>query len=123
MDLDEERRRFQRLLVTLPVEFITCHPESGELLQGEGIIRDFSLGGVYFHSLEPISLEPGHILTLSITTPLAPLCRQDASHIQVQATVVRLEAAATDDGYLGVAVTFLEFPYFLNLTNQISNHG
>ena len=39
---EEERRRFQRLLVTLPVEYTTCHPESGEFHQGTGILKDFN---------------------------------------------------------------------------------
>ena len=120
---DEERRRFQRLLVTLPVEYTACHPESGELHQGHGILKDFSLSGVYFHSLDPIPLQPGHTLTLTIATPLAPLSQHDVSFIQAQAAVVRLEEPSPDSGYHGVAVSFLDFPCFLNLTNQVNNHG
>jgi hypothetical protein len=120
---DEERRRFQRLLLTLPVEYTTCHPESGELHQGHGILKDFSLSGVYFHSLEPVPLQPGHTLTLTICTPLAPLNQHDFSYIQAHAAVVRLEEPSTDNGYHGVAVSFLDFPCFRNLTNQVNNHG
>ena len=120
---EEERRRFQRLLVTLPVEYTTCHPESGEFHQGTGILKDFSLGGVYFHSLDPVPLQPGHTLTLTISTPLAPLSQHDVCFIQAQAEVVRLEEPSPDSGYYGVAVSFLDFPCFLNLTNQVNNHG
>lgn len=122
MDLEEERRRFQRLLVTLPVEYIACHPESGELHQGQGILRDFSLSGVYFLSLDPVPLQPGHLLTLNISTPLAPLSHQDPSHIQAHAAVVRLESTTAPDGCQGVAASFLNFPSFLHLTNGLNNH-
>jgi hypothetical protein len=123
LESDEERRRFQRLLVTLPVEYIARHPESGELHQGLGILKDFSLSGVYFHSLDPVPLQPGYTLTLTISTPLAPLSQHDVSFIQVQAEVVRLEEPSSDSDYHGVAVSFLDFPCFLSLPNQVNNHG
>jgi hypothetical protein len=123
LDSDEERRRFQRLLVTLPMEYTAYHPESGEYHQGQGILKDFSLSGVYFHSLDPVPFQPGHTLTLTISTPLAPLSHQDAPCIQAHAAVVRLEGPSPDSGYHGVAVSFLSYPCFLNLTNQMNNHS
>jgi hypothetical protein len=123
LESDEERRRFQRLLVTLPVEYIACHPESGEVHQGQGILKDFSLSGVFFQSLEPVLLQPGHTLTLKISTPLAPLSQYDISFIQAQAEVVRLVEPSPDSGYPGVAVAFLDYPCFLNPPNQVKNHG
>jgi hypothetical protein len=121
LDYDEERRRFQRLLVTLPVEYTAFHPDSGELHQGEGILKDFSLSGVYFRAVDPVSFQPGHILTLTITTPLAPLSHHDSPHIQAQAEVVRLEEPSRENGYYGVAVSFLGFPNFLPLANSVNN--
>jgi len=123
LDLEEERRRFQRLLVTLPVEFTACHPESGELHQGQGVLKDFSLSGVFFQSLDPVPLQPGSIITLIISTPLAPLSHLDASYIQVHAAVVRLEELSPDSSCQGVAASFLDFPCFLNLTAQLNNNG
>ncbi len=123
MDLEEERRRFQRLLVTLPVEYSTFHPESGEFLQGQGVLKDFSLGGLYFRSIDPVPLQPGHTLTLTIFTPLAPMSRHDSSHIQARAEVVRLEEPSPDSAYHGVAVSFLEFPSFINTANQLNSNN
>jgi c-di-GMP-binding flagellar brake protein YcgR len=122
LESDEERRRFQRLLVTLPVEYIARHPESGEIHQGQGILKDFSLSGVFFHSLGPVLLQTGHTLTLTISTPLAPLSQHDVRFIRAQAEVVRLEEPSPDSDYHGVAVSFLDFPCFLNLQNSVNNH-
>lgn len=113
MDSEEDRRRFQRLLVTLPVEYIACNPETGEPYHGQGVLRDFSLSGVYFQSLDPFPVLPGHTITLIITTPLASLCHQDDTHIQAQAEVVRLETPSQEDDRPGVAVSFRGFPCFL----------
>lgn len=121
MDFDEERRRFQRLLITLPVEYSTFHPESGDCLHGQGVLKDFSLGGVFFHAMDPVPLRLGHTLTLTIFTPLAPLGRHDSSHIQARAEVVRLEEPSPDNAYHGVAVSFLEFPSFINSANQLNS--
>lgn len=121
MHLDDERRRFQRLLVTLPVEYSAFHPESGEYLQGQGVLKDFSLGGLYFRSIDPVPLPPGHPLTLTILTPLAPLSRFDSSHIQARAEVVRLEDPTPESAYHGVAVSFVEFPSFINSAAQATN--
>ena len=111
-------------IVTLPVEYSTLHPESGEFLQGQGVLKDFSLSGVYFHALEPIPLQPGHTLPLTIFTPLAPLNRHDSSRIQARAEVVRLESPSPDNDYLGVAASFLEFPCFIiNAANHLNNNN
>jgi c-di-GMP-binding flagellar brake protein YcgR len=123
LDLDEERRRFQRLQVTLPVEYSTFHPESGEFFQGQGTLKDFSLSGVYFQATDPVPLQPGHTLTLTIFTPLAPLSLHDSCHIQARAEVVRLEEPSPDNSYRGIAVSFLEFPSFINAINQVNNNN
>lgn len=117
MDFDEERRRFQRLLVTLPVEYSILHPDSGEFHHGQGILKDFSLSGVYFQAMGPVPLQPGHTFTLTISTPLAPLSSYDSSFIQARAEVVRLDGPSPESGYQGVAASFLEFPSFIHTAN------
>jgi len=114
---DEEKRRYQRLLVTLPVEYTAFHPESGESHQGQGVLKDFSLSGVFFLSPDPLPLQPGHILTLTIATPLPPMNHYDPTHIQARGEVVRLEKPSSDNNCQGVAVTFLEFPSFIPMAN------
>ncbi len=115
---NEERRRFHRLVVTLPVEFTVIHPETEERYQGEGMLRDFSLGGAFFYPVAPPPLQPGQVLLLTIITPLATLCSHDSNCIQAQGRVVRLEEHTREKDCLGVAVAFLEFPRFLFLSGS-----
>lgn len=110
---EQERRRFQRLLVTLPVKYTAMNPESGETFQGEGVTRDFSLGGVYFYTFNPSPPRPGCLVRLTITTPLPLLHHLDSSHIQARARVLRLDEPPEGQRYYGLAVAFLESPTFL----------
>lgn len=117
LDLAGERRRFQRLLVTLPVEYTIVFPESDEPYNGQGVLKDFSLSGIYFHTLDPVPLQPGHTLVITISIPLPLLSHLDSSQIRVHATVVRLEGPSLDNGYYGIAASFLEYPSFLKNSN------
>jgi hypothetical protein len=123
LDIKGERRRFQRLLVTLPLDYTTRRPDSGELIKGQGVLKNFSLGGVYFQCTEPVFLIPGQILTLTIALPLAPLSHQDSSHIRAQAAIVRLESPFPDTGGQGVGASFLKSPAFLYGSNHVNNNG
>ena len=44
-----ERRRHNRLFISLPIHYQTRNPGSGEIHQGDGVIRDISLSGSYFY--------------------------------------------------------------------------
>ena len=44
-----ERRRFSRIKVSLPVEYQTRLPDTDAPVLGQGVLRDISLGGTYFH--------------------------------------------------------------------------
>lgn len=123
MDVDEEKRRFQRLRVTLPVEYTLFHPETGETHQGQGVLQDFSLSGVYFYSLASHPLQPGHVLTLTIATPLPPLSHFDPTQIQARGEVVRLDEDTEGNAGAGIAVTFLEFPTFFLPANHVNFNG
>lgn len=101
-------------MVALDVQFCTDKPESGELHQGHGILKDFSLSGVYFFSEPPIPLVPGQILNLTISTSLPHLDLFDTSHIRAKGEVVRLEPPGPSQYQQGVAINFLESPTFYN---------
>ena len=103
-----ERRRFNRLIIPLPVRYQTFHPESGELHQGYGVIRDISLSGSYFHLDHAASFQPGQLLSLTIAAPLPCLDIEHISHFTAQGEVVRLEPPGPANPNYGVAVNFLQ---------------
>lgn len=103
-----ERRRFNRLIIQLPVSYQTFHPESGELHQGHGVIRDISLSGSFFHLDHEAPFQPGQLLSLTIAAPLPFMDIEHISHFTAQGEVVRLEPPGPSNPNYGVAVNFLE---------------
>jgi hypothetical protein len=103
-----ERRRFNRLIIPLPVRYETYHPESGELCQGQGVLRDISLSGSFFHLDREAPLQTGQLLSLTIMAPLPFLHNGPVSHFSAQAEVVRLEPPGPSAPRYGVAVNFLQ---------------
>jgi hypothetical protein len=111
---EAERRRFQRLRVSLNVEFYVNSQETGQTLQGQGVLKDFSLSGIYFFAPPPIPLVPGQVLTLCISASLPHLDHLGTSHIRATGLVVRLETNSESPLQDGVAVNFLESPTFFH---------
>ncbi len=112
MENGAERRRFHRLRVSLSVEFYADSLETGQALRGQGVLKDFSLSGVYFFAEPPIPLVPGQILTLCISASLPHLDHFGTSHIRATGQVVRLDKGNGAPSRGGVAVIFLEGPSF-----------
>ncbi len=102
-----ERRRFSRFTIPLEVRYQTQCPVSGELHQGQGILRDISLSGSFFHVDQPVNFQPGQILSLTIAAPLPFLDNQHISHFTAQGEVVRLEPPSPANPNYGVAINFL----------------
>jgi hypothetical protein len=107
-----ERRRFNRIMVSLPVEYRTRLPDTDTPFQGQGVLRDISLGGTYFHVDPDIYFQPGQILSLTIFAPLPYLENSSISHLQATGEVVRFEPQGPDRPQAGVALNFLEGPTF-----------
>jgi c-di-GMP-binding flagellar brake protein YcgR len=107
-----ERRRFSRIMVSLPVEYHTRLPDTDAPFQGRGVLRDISLGGTYFHVDPDVSFQPGQILSLTIFAPLPYLEDSEISHLQATGEVVRFEPPGPDHPQAGVALNFLEGPTF-----------
>lgn len=103
-----ERRRFSRLVISLAVEYHFLQPETGEVHHGQGVLRDISLSGSYFHPDKPLPLIPGLVLSLTIAAPLPYLDMDYTSHLKAQGAVVRVDPPGGADPRPGVAINFLE---------------
>jgi c-di-GMP-binding flagellar brake protein YcgR len=107
-----ERRRYNRLVVTLSVEYRTQRSETDEVQQGKGVLRDISLSGSFFHAEPTASFEPGQIVSLTIAVPLPFPNFYETSHLKATGEVVRLEPPGPANPYCGVALHFMEGPSF-----------
>ncbi len=111
-----ERRRFSRLAVPLAMEYHFLQPETGEVHRGQGVLRDISLSGSYFHLDEAVPLAPGQVLSLSIAVPLPYLDTDHSSHLKARGEVVRVDPGDGANARLGVAINFLEGLTFSSLS-------
>jgi hypothetical protein len=113
-----ERRRFSRVTVTLPVTYHTRHPDTDAPFQGQGLLRDISLGGTYFHVNPDSFFKPGQILSLTVSAPLLYLEDIDISHLQATGEVIRFDPPTPNRPQAGVALNFLGGLTFCNTPNQ-----
>lgn len=104
----EERRRFQRLRVSLPVTFRVQTHHLAAPLQGRGVLRDVSLSGAFFYTDAPVSLAPDLVLELSILCHVPGVDRAATERLSARGKVIRLENFPEGRPALGVAVSFLE---------------
>ena len=115
----QERRRFNRITVTLPVAYHTRHPDTDAPFQGQGVLRDISLGGTYFHVDPGASFQPGQILSLTVSAPLLYLEDTDLSHLQATGEVIRFDPPTPNRPQAGVALNFLGGLTFCNTPPSI----
>ncbi len=116
-----ERRRFCRFIIPLAVRYQTRSPESGELHQGHGVIRDISLSGCFFHVDHTVAFQLGQFLYLTIAAPL-PFDSDHISELTAIGEVVRLELPGFANPNYGVAVNFvknLSFDLFCTNTLKV----
>jgi c-di-GMP-binding flagellar brake protein YcgR len=102
-----ERRRYNRMVIPLAVEYRTSLPETGEVQQGTGVLRDISLSGSFFQVESGASFKPGQIISLTIAAPLPFPDYHETSHLQASGEVVRLEPPSPANPYYGVALHFM----------------
>ncbi|MBM4294565.1 MAG: PilZ domain-containing protein [Deltaproteobacteria bacterium] len=103
-----ERRRFNRLAIPLAVEYQFLQPETGEVHRGQGVLRDISLSGSYFHLDATAPLAPGQVLSLTIAAPLPYLDTDHTSRLKARGEVVRVDPPGGASLRAGIAINFLE---------------
>ncbi len=115
-----ERRRFNRIFVSLPVEYQARLPDTNTPFQGQGFLRDISLSGIYFHTNTHLCFQQGQILSLSISVsaPLQYLESNDISHLRATGEVIRFEPPEPGQPLGGVALNFLEGPTFISKADR-----
>jgi c-di-GMP-binding flagellar brake protein YcgR len=118
-----ERRRFNRIFVSLPVEYQASLPGSDAPCQGQGCLRDISLSGIYFHTNSDIPFQQGQIISLSIFAPLEYLEGSDISHLRATGQVIRFDPPEPNRPLGGVALNFLEGPTFLTKNDMAMFQG
>jgi len=101
-----ERRRHNRLVLTLPLRYHDA-AAMGEEPRGLGVLKNISLGGLYFECPPPADLKKGQILELSIAASLPSLDLHGTSHLAARGEVVRLDPPVAGRA-CGVAVRFLD---------------
>ena len=104
--MGKERRRFNRLVVSLPVKFSVVGQENEP--NNLGILKNIGLGGLYIECPPPLELEKGQILNISIAATLPSLDIQSVSHLAVKGEVVRLDPPLRPGRSWGIAIRFLE---------------
>ena len=101
----QDRRRYNRLALSLPVKYSA---ENGQEDCRLGVLKNISLGGLYFECPAPVSLAIGQVLNLSIASTLPSLDLHDISYLSARGEVVRLVQPASSEQTCGVAVRFLD---------------
>jgi hypothetical protein len=102
-----ERRRHNRLVLTLPVRYHDGSADTGEESRGLGVLKNISLGGLYFECPPPAPIKKGQILELSIAASLPSLDLHGTSHLAARGEVIRLDPPVGSRA-CGVAIRFLE---------------
>ena len=102
-----EKRRFPRFNTSLPAMYHVRNPKSGEIWSGQGLLKNISIGGIYFTSEAPLPLEVGQIrdfdFDFDFDTPTPP--RVDCyADLTLRGRVVRIEQPGLESARFGIAV-------------------
>jgi hypothetical protein len=89
------------------VAYHTRLPDTDAPFQGQGVLRDISLGGTYFHVNSDSYFQQGQILSLTFSAPLPYLEDTDISHLQATGEVIRFDPPTPNRPQAGVALNFL----------------
>jgi hypothetical protein len=107
VEKSEERRKYQRLNLAVPIQ-ITGEDASGRKLEESSVTVNVSARGAYFTSLTPFQAPME--LDVSMSVPYSVWRKLPLPRLEAPAKVVRVDAPATrapgEPDRWGVAVTF-----------------
>lgn len=104
----QDRRRANRLRAPLPVAYVVFVPDTPQPLQGQGILKDISLTGLFFHVPPDFWFGLGQTVDITVASTPADLENPQAALIKALGKVVRLIPPDRNNPNVGVAVHFLQ---------------
>lgn len=110
MNYRAEKRRFKRIIVSLSLKHHGRRQDTGAPFQGQGVLRDISMGGAYFYVNSVTSFHLGQILSIDIFPTLPYLEDIRISHLQANGEVVRIEPPEPQRSEAGIALNFSYSP-------------
>ena len=102
-----DKRRHPRLHLQFPIRFIVEQPETRDSLDGEGMLKDISYGGILFTVEPPLPVQPGYIREFSFFLTPENAKQRDTEHLHAQGLVLRIDPPDPNSSAYGVAVQFL----------------
>ena len=109
-----ERRRHNRLVVTMPVWVQEADGDAGEDPGGLGVLKNISLGGLYCQCPPSVKLKQGQILQFTVSSSLPHLDQPGACRLTARGQVLRLDQVPGAEPAWGVAVCFLDELTFIS---------
>ena len=106
--MEMKKRQFNRMNTSLPMEFRVEHGESLKSSSGMGVLRNMSLGGIYFTCKTLFPIKANNIYEFDFATNPLGLSSPEANLLSVQGLVVRIEQLGLEAAPFGVAVKFLQ---------------
>jgi c-di-GMP-binding flagellar brake protein YcgR len=102
------KRKHPRLPKSLPMEYQVGPKKSAKSPQGQGVVGNISLGGMFFKCAGPLKLESGQTLEFTVAMACNPAAPgpHETSFFKGQGTVVRIEPPEEGSPFFGIAVQF-----------------
>jgi c-di-GMP-binding flagellar brake protein YcgR len=108
-----DRRQFPRLQVSLPIEYHANIHDSAASYSNKAVLKNISIGGVYFVSEGTPILEPGDIADFIFKLMHNHSNSIITKEIRGKGRVTRVENQDEESFNFGIAVEFLSGPLFI----------
>ena len=117
--LFKEKRQFGRIKIPVPTQCFVCMSQLEELLAFPGIIKNISLGGLYFVCDDELPIEKGDSRELIFDFLYND---QKIYRLIINGFIARIKKKAGDQPGFGIAIKFLSDPMYYSL-DEINYNG